>query len=100
MIKDVEKTLEQLHNYSILPDKRELFLNPKDCNSETDIELAISFIKNLRFLESINEEPILIHQYNAGGEWAAGFAIYDIIKSSPCHITMVGHGEVMSAAIL
>src|SRR3990167_3016657 len=100
MIKNIDNTIEHLHDYNILLESREIFLNPKNIDSETDIELAIGFIKNLRLLESINKNPILIHHYNAGGYWAAGFAIYDAIKASECYITMIGYGEIMSAGLL
>lgn len=100
MIKDKDYLVERLHDYSILLETREIFLNPSDSDSETDIALAITFIKNLRLLESINKNNIIIHQYNAGGQWQSAFAIYDAIRDSDCHITIVGHGEVQSAGVL
>lgn len=100
MIKEPYNTLEHLHSYSVLIDSREIFLNPKDADNQTDILLATSFIKNLRLLESINKNDIIIHQYNAGGELPAAFAIFDAIKDSACHISMIAHGEVMSCGLL
>ena len=35
-----------------------------------------------------------------GGDEAAGFAMYDLLKSAPCQVTTVGVGSVMSIAAL
>lgn len=93
--------LQEIHDYNISVKTRELFLNPCDANSQTDILLASNFIKNLRYLENIDsKQNITIHQYNAGGEWQAAFAIYDAILNAQCHVTIIGHGEVQSAGVL
>ena len=67
---------------------------------------AVEFIKNLLMLESLNSNPIIIHQYNIGGDQNAGFAIYDAIKASKCklliHVLWDGllYGQHNSAAVI
>ena len=60
--------------------------------SGTDFRMANRFIKNLRILESLNHSPVIIHQYNIGGDWNAGMSIYDMILQSPCKIIFICHG--------
>jgi ATP-dependent protease ClpP protease subunit len=64
--------------------------------------MATTFIKNIRHLDSIKNEPILIHMHSLGGNWGDGMAIYDAIKVSRSHVTVVTYGqaESMSSIIL
>lgn len=55
-------------------------------------------IKGLAILETKPEEPIKIILNSPGGDVYQGLAIYDAIKRSPCHITIIATGQCMSAA--
>ena len=46
--------------------------------------------KQMLILESVDNDPITIYMRNDGGDVGAGFAIYDLLASSPCHITIIG----------
>lgn len=81
-----------LHEYNISYDSRELFLITDD---EINATLAGQFLKNLRILEHSNK-PIIIHQFNVGGDWSAGMAIYDAILHSPCKFVFVCYGYAAS----
>lgn len=100
MIKDIDQTRQNITELSVITETREIFLHPKSSDDETDIALAMQFIKTLRLLENINKNNIIIHHYNHGGRWSAGIAIYDAIKASDCFIIMVCHGECQSAGML
>lgn len=100
------------HEFGVIPDTREIFLN-----SRTDVTLyeegamidhwaATHFIRNLRLLLSISQEPILVHMVTCGGDWNYGMAIYDAIKEScesevGAEITVLayGHSRSMSSVI-
>ena len=45
-------------------------------------------------------KPITIWLNTPGGSVAAMFQMYDSIVGSPSHITIIGHGEIISAGVL
>lgn len=90
-----ESRTEEVHEYGILEDTRELFLFG-DINEES----ASALLRNLRILESINKEPITIYCSTKGGEVYAAFGIYDAITSCGSRVAIVGCSEVMSAGTL
>lgn len=55
-------------------------------------------VKGLAILETKPEEPIKIILNSTGGSTYDGLAIYDAIKRSPCHITIIATGACMSIA--
>ena len=88
------------HSFGVILDTREVFLgaNPNyDCDDDgIDFKTAITFLTNIRLLNSMSEDPILVHMHTSGGEWNYGMAIYDVIKSSPADITVLAHGYASS----
>ena len=100
--------INDVHNFSLNVETRELFLNSHiaDCEEEAGVDwrMATKFNKNIRLLTSGSraEQPILIHMHTIGGNWEDGLAIYDIIKScTNTHITIVAyaHARSMSSII-
>lgn len=61
---------------------------------------ANRFLKNLHTLESLSDDPITIHQSTCGGHWYFGMQIYQAIKSSKNHITIINHTEARSMSSL
>jgi len=58
-------------------------------------------IKKIKYFESLSEEdPITLVISTHGGLETEMFALYDIIKCSPCQIITIGIGKVMSAGPL
>jgi ATP-dependent Clp protease protease subunit len=64
--------------------------------------MSTKFIKNMNILTLASHDPIFIHMNTIGGEWSYGMAIYDAIKTSPCHVTIVAFSwaRSMSSIIL
>jgi len=93
--------LNDLHENSCLIDTREIFLHSYISSSDEepgiDYRMAVNVQKNLRFLESLNCEPILIHLYSEGGDINWANAIYDSIIHCKSHITILGYGAISSA---
>jgi len=93
---------ELLHLHGLSVETREIYLHGwLDIAEETeepglDYRSATKFIKNLHFLQNQSNDDIVIHQHTIGGEWNEGVAIYDAIKASPCHITMIAHAHARS----
>ena len=95
-----------VHDYGLCINSREIYLHSYIGESEdepgVDYRMAVRFQKNLNILSRVSEEPILIHMHTIGGCWHDGMGIYDAIKFSPCHITILCYGSVssMSSVIL
>ena len=94
-----------IHNFGINADTRELFLSPEDVENEQsqiDHHVAKEIIKNISFLNSQNDKPIIIHMCSCGGSWEYGLAIYDSVKSSVSEVYIVAyaHARSMSSIIL
>jgi len=66
-----------------------------------DFRMAVSFIKNLDYLNSISTEPIILKMFSYGGCWNYGMAMYDAIVSSSSPITFISyaHARSMSSII-
>jgi|TARA_B100001778_G_scaffold314532_1_gene299871 ATP-dependent protease ClpP protease subunit len=90
----IYSALSNWHDYGILSQTREIFLESGEDGIGS--KQAIEFIKNLTMLESLNSNPIIVHQYNIGGDQNAGFAIYDAIKASKCKFLFVCYGSASS----
>tara|TARA_Y100000004_G_scaffold131954_1_gene148903 strand:+ start:1570 stop:2214 length:645 start_codon:yes stop_codon:yes gene_type:complete len=99
-------SIEYIHGQSIDLKQREIYLHgyhgPFDDDPGVEYRMATTLIKNIRHLDSLKNEPILIHMHSIGGNWGDGMAIYDAIKLARSHITIVvyGQAESMSSIIL
>jgi ATP-dependent Clp protease protease subunit len=91
---DEHSALSNWHDYGILSQTREIFLGPDD--DGLDGKDAVTFIKNLVMLESLSSDPVIIHQYNVGGDQNAGLAIYDAIIASKCKFLFICYGSASS----
>lgn len=95
-----------IHNFGISADTRELFINPDysvdNDSAEVDYRMASTLIKNVRFLNNLNHNNIIIHMCSCGGVWEYGLAMYDAIKASQSvvYIIAYAHARSMSSIIL
>lgn len=102
----MDDILNDIHNHGVNIKTREIYMNSFISSNEedpgVDYRMATQLIKNINFLDSLNNKPILIHMYSIGGDWGAGMAIYDVINASHSFISMVSYGqaESMSSIIL
>jgi len=98
--------INEIHNYSIDIKERNIYLHSfRDGGDEdpgVDYRMAINFIKNINYLDRLNNDQIKIHMQSIGGNWAAGMAIFDAIRLCKSYITIVAYGqaESMSSLIL
>jgi ATP-dependent protease ClpP protease subunit len=88
------------HEFGILIDTREIFLSSDLAydydEAMIDHRAANTFIRNLRILNNLGTDPILIHQCTVGGDWNYGIAIYDAIKASSSNIIIICHAHARS----
>ena len=87
-----ESIVSQAHEYDIITSRREIFLHSYfdgEEESGVDYRVANRFLKNIKILESISDDPIVIHQHSVGGDWECGMLIYDSLVATPCPIIFI-----------
>ena len=90
--KENDPELYNIHTYNISIKNRELYLHSYyeiEDESGVDFRSAITFEKNVRYLNSISIEPIIVHMHLPGGVWGDCMGIYDTIRSSQSKIIIV-----------
>lgn len=91
--------LQDLNEFSVDVDNREIFVHRYYNNSEEDdVENKMSsmFIKNMRALDQ-KPDPILIHlNAGGGGEWEVGMSMYDAITFAKSYVTVLIYGYACS----
>ena len=93
-------TISDVHTYGLDTKSREIYLHGYVANCEedpgVDYRMASNFIKNIRILDSINNDPIFIHMHSIGGEWNDGMAMYDAISLTKSYVTIITYGQAES----
>ena len=98
--------IEIIHGQSIDIKNREIYLHGQHGSFDEDpgVEygMATTFTKNIRYLDHLNDKPILVHMHSVGGNWSDGMAIYDAISLCESHVAILvyGQAESMSSIIL
>lgn len=101
---DLLETLQVIQQVGIDLEGRELWLTPvyhaPDDHSVADVErnMAISFVKSLRLLNAVSQEPIVLHMLCSGGNYIDGMAIFDAIRNSESPTILIVYGEASSAS--
>lgn len=109
-----EHSIDHVHWWNIDPEKRELYLFGRDEYLQSaedggalgepgvDHFMANQFIRNIRILQSMNSDPILIHMKTCGGDFLEGMAIYMAIEACVAPVTILNWGAArsMSSVIL
>ena len=115
MVHDVKKAkkiiedgiISHVNDYGLDVEHREIFLFPREeyaysygeeAAPEPGVEysMANQFIKNVRILSNMGNDPILIHLKSCGGDWHEGLAMFMAIKACPCHVTILNYASARS----
>jgi len=94
------------HSYGVDIKHREIYLHGYYGSFEEDpgveYRMASTFIKNIRSLDLVNKDPIVVHMHSIGGNWGDGMAIYDAISLCQSYVIVVvyGQAESMSGIII
>ena len=94
-------SIADLHQYNIDVENRELYLHSHiadENESGVDYRSAISFEKNLRYLNLLSLDPILVHMHLPGGDWQDCLGIYDNITNSKSKVCIVAYAKVESSS--
>jgi ATP-dependent protease ClpP protease subunit len=97
--------IENLHTYNIDIKNREIYLHPNFIDSDdsgVDFVSAVYLHKNLRYLNTLSNDPIVIHMHIQGGDWCDCLSMYDSIKASyaPVAIIVYSRAESSGSVIL
>jgi ATP-dependent protease ClpP protease subunit len=93
--------LYTIHTFNLDSKNRDIYLHSHiDSADEAGVEyrVATTFEKNLRYLNTISNDPILIHMHLPGGMWSDCLGIYDAIKFSKSKTIILAYGSVESAS--
>lgn len=96
-----DSSIANMHIYNIDVENRELYLHaPLDNIDESNLDYrsAVIFEKNLRYLNQISLEPILIHMHLPGGEWQDCLGMYDAIKTSKARVIILAYARAESSS--
>lgn len=99
----LEQKLLNIHDYGIDIENREIYLHSYVADSEDsdygiEHRAAVRFEKNVRYLNLISSEPILVHMHIPGGDWEDCLSIFDTILSSKANIGILAYTKVASAS--
>lgn len=100
-------SISDVNSYGLDVNNREIYLHSYISSQEeespgVDYRMTATFYKNLRLLDTVNQDPIIIHMHSVGGNWYDGMAIFDAITVCRSYITIIvyGQAESMSSVIL
>lgn len=93
-------TLTEIHDYCIDVENREVYLHSYFDNESEEIEYktAVQFYKNLRYLNLLSMEPIIVHMHLPGGDWQDCMGVYDAIKNCKSKIAIIAYAKVESSS--
>lgn len=99
--------ISDAHAHGLDVRNREIYLHSHLSHTDendpgVEYKMASTFYKNIRLLDTISNDPIIIHMHSRGGNWNDGMTIYDSIIMCKSHITIIvyGQAESMSSVIL
>lgn len=94
---------DKFHEYNLFIPTRTIYFAGKTGNiiegevaDEVTSSTTAELIKNLQILEHREIAPISILLNSCGGSWEDGMAVYDFIKASKSHVTIIGLGKIYS----
>ena len=96
-----DTVLHNIHQYNIDVNNREIYLHSYiDGEDEAglDYRVAIYLEKNIRYLNTISGDPILIHMHLPGGDWQDCLGMYDTIMSSKAKIIILAYAKAESSS--
>lgn len=101
MVNHSETEIVNIHNFNIDTKNREIYLHSyidSEEESGVDHKSAITFEKNIRYFNTISNDPILVHMHLPGGDWEDCMGIFDTIKHSRSKTIILAYAKVQSAS--
>lgn len=96
-----DSEINDIHNFNIDIKNREVYLHSALDGADeggVDYRSAVVFEKNIRYLNLLSSDPILVHMHLPGGEWQDCLGMYDTIKSSKAKIIILAYAKAESCS--
>jgi len=97
-----ENDISYLHDHNIDILNREIYLHSYMADGEEeggiDYRSSVKFEKNLRYLNLLSLEPILVHMHLPGGHWQDCLGMYDAIKASKADVIILAYAKAESSS--
>jgi ATP-dependent protease ClpP protease subunit len=97
-----ENDISYLHDHNIDILNREIYLHSYIGEGEEeggiDYRSSVKFEKNLRYLNLLSLEPILVHMHLPGGHWQDCLGMYDAIKASKANVVILAYAKAESSS--
>lgn len=98
---DRDNDIYNIHTFCLDIKNREIYLHSYIDNEEeegVEYRPAVMFSKNIRYLNTLSHDPILVHMHLPGGIWEDCFAMFDTITTSKSPIIILAYAKVESAS--
>jgi ATP-dependent protease ClpP protease subunit len=97
-----EPDISLIHSHGIDIQNREIYLHSYMSDNEEesgiDYRCSVTFEKNLRYLNLLSLEPILVHMHLPGGHWQDCLGMYDAIKLSKAKVIILAYAKAESSS--
>jgi ATP-dependent protease ClpP protease subunit len=97
-----ENDISYLHDHNIDIQNREIYLHSylgeSDEEAGVDYRSSVKFEKNLRYLNLLSLEPILVHMHLPGGYWQDCLGMYDAIRASKADVIILAYAKAESCS--
>ena len=97
----IDNQINDIHNFSIDVKNREMYLHSHIDGQEeggVDYRAAVTFEKNIRYLNTLSNDPILVHMHLPGGDWQDCLGMYDTIKTSKAKVIILAYAKAESSS--
>lgn len=98
---NTESELHNIHNFGLDLKNREVYLHSYidgEEESGVDYRSAVLFEKNIRYLNTLSHDPILVHMHMPGGYWQDCLGMYDTVRFSKSKIAILAYAKVESSS--
>lgn len=96
-----DSEINDIHNFNIDIKNREVYLHSSLDGADeggVDYRSAVIFEKNIRYLNILSSDSILVHMHLPGGEWQDCLGMYDAIKLSKAKIIILAYAKAESCS--
>jgi len=97
---DKDTIVELYHSVGLHIPSRRIYVECNEEDGQIDHNTAAKLIKNIHILEQTSLDPIEVWINTPGGSEPDGYAMYNVIAASKCHIRGIAVGECSSAGTL
>jgi ATP-dependent Clp endopeptidase proteolytic subunit ClpP len=95
-MKIVKESIDRFFDYDLHIETRTIYIGDGEDGSGVGPKMAEKVIKAFIIFNATPEKPVRIILNTKGGDIFDGYAVYDAIKASPCHVTIEVMGSAMS----